>query len=61
MSSQSTKRIRNPRYWAMFMYGGVETICSQHTSECAAIRASQRCEKRGGAKHWIIQVIRVGA
>lgn len=45
-----------PVYWTMFRYGGNDTICTKHTSLREAHRSAKRCEKRGGAPHWIVRV-----
>jgi len=46
-------------YWTMFKYGSVDTICSKHKTLEAARLAASKCEKRGGAKHWIIRAVKI--
>lgn len=46
-------------YWAMFWYGSTKSICSEHRTLSAAKKAAKKCETRGGAKHWFLEVRRV--
>lgn len=43
-------------YWTLFKYGDGETICSKHRNFHEAVMAAEKCERRGGAPHRIVQV-----
>jgi hypothetical protein len=43
-------------YWTMWDRGGEFVRCSEHTSLAAAEKAAAACEKRGGARHFIVRV-----
>ena len=43
-------------YWALFVYGVNDTICSKHKTYRAAVKAATACEKRCGANHRIVEV-----
>ena len=44
------------QFWTLFYYGGAEVICSKHKSLRAAKYTARQCEKRGGARHRIVEV-----
>ncbi len=47
-------------YITIFKYGGVDTICTRHTSIKAARESIRKCEKRGGSLHviWKVTVVK---
>ena len=48
-------------FWTLFHYGSTETICSKHKTLPKAEKAVRVCERRGGAKHRIVQVSEIVA
>lgn len=54
MKAETKKEFR-----CMFKYGQSEMLCSRHRTLKAAKRAAVLCEKRGGAKHWFLEVRKI--
>ena len=48
--------IMKKEFWSMFKYGSTDTICSKHKTLAAARKEAKACEKKGGTKHWILEV-----
>jgi hypothetical protein len=47
--------VKKTEFWSVFYYGSTQSVCSRHKTQQAAFEAAAKCERRGGAKHRIVE------